>query len=103
MKRLCAAMVAIILALSITSRAQAQSDAACGAVLCLYGPLTGTSGGAGCAAYIASYFAIRVFSHGFDGGLTSVARLAFLNQCTTAETGIISAINANFGTVYAWP
>ncbi len=35
MKRLCAAMVAIMLALAITTRAQAQSDAACGAVLCL--------------------------------------------------------------------
>ena len=103
MKQLLAAMGAIILALSITSRAQAQSDAACGAVLCLYGPLTGASGGEGCAAYIASYYAIRVFSHGFDGGLTSVARLAFLNQCSTAEAAIISAINAKFGTVYAGP
>lgn len=103
MKRLCAAMVAIMLALAITTRAQAQSDAACGAVLCLYGPLTGTSGGEACASYIATYFAIRVFHHGFDGGATSAARLAFLNQCSTAQAAIITAINAQFGTVYALP
>lgn len=85
-----------------SSLAHADDQNACGAILCLFGVLTGGSGGDSCSNYASSYFSILKFGKhgGFDPRATSNARLGFLNSCPSAPSDNISQVNNAFGSIY---
>ncbi|WP_234730230.1 TrbM/KikA/MpfK family conjugal transfer protein [Acidocella facilis] len=85
--------VALGAAMLLAHPARADNETACGAVLCLAG-----GGGAGCASYLAAYFSIRVYDHGFfRPDATSAARHNWLNQCSSAPQSTIASENAQYG------
>ncbi|MBK2797263.1 kikA from plasmid origin [Klebsiella pneumoniae] len=79
--------------------AHASSDP-CEVVLCMYGKVTGNSGGSECSSAESSFFnIIKKNKHGFLANHTSDARKAFLNQCTTAPAEYVSKIISKYGKV----
>ncbi|MDD2794631.1 TrbM/KikA/MpfK family conjugal transfer protein [Acidocella sp.] len=84
--------------LALSHPARADSDSACGAVLCLAGEAAGQGGGSSCTGYLTSYFSIRVFKGGdFKPGDTLSERANFLNQCSSAPSGTRSSVNSQYG------
>lgn len=72
---------------------------ACASVLCLYGKMTGNSGGSDCTAPEKDYFDIVAHKkhHHFDPTKTARDRLNFLKSCPGADPAQVKAINSMFG------
>lgn len=73
---------------------------ACESVICLYGKMTGNSGGGDCKSPEKAFFDIvKKNKHGFQPSKTFKARNQFLGQCKTAEPTIVARIMKKFGKV----
>ncbi|ELW2866048.1 conjugal transfer protein [Salmonella enterica] len=78
----------------------AKAEDSCKVVLCMFGKLTGTSGGE-CNSAINDYFSVKVFKDGdFNPGKTATKRLNLLNSCSTADRSDTKSINDKFGRIY---
>lgn len=76
-----------------------DQDDACGAILCLAGVMTGTSGGDECSRYIERYFDIIERHHGdFSPSHTARQRMDFLEQCPSGESDTRNQVNDRYGT-----
>ncbi|WP_411566794.1 TrbM/KikA/MpfK family conjugal transfer protein (plasmid) [Pseudomonas orientalis] len=72
----------------------------CKTVLCMYGKLTGNSGGSECSSAEAEYFGITVKKRGkINWSKTATARGQFLDSCPAADKGPNKKINDKFGKV----
>jgi hypothetical protein len=70
----------------------------CEVVLCMYGKATGNGGGKECRSAERSFFNIvKKNKHGFLPSHTADARKAFLLECQSADTEIVSQIISKFG------
>lgn len=73
-------------------------DDACGAILCLAGEMTGSSGGSECSGYIKRYFNIVEKHHGdFSPSRTARKRMDFLEQCRSDNSDTKSRVNSRYG------
>ncbi|MEJ3301477.1 TrbM/KikA/MpfK family conjugal transfer protein [Escherichia coli] len=87
-------------ALALSSLSAHASSDPCEVVLCMYGKVTGNSGGSECSRPEKDFFnIIKKNKHGFLANHTSDARKAFLNQCTTAPAEYIGKIISKYGKV----
>jgi len=85
-------------AVALSQPAHADTNTACGAVLCRACEAAGQGDGSGCADYIASYFSISVFKGGeFKPGDTMSERGNFLNGCSSSGSCTRSTINSPYG------
>lgn len=76
-----------------------DADDAYGAILCLTGEMTGTSGGGECSRYIERYFSIIERHHGdFSPSRTARKRMGFLEQCPSGESDTRNQVNDRYGT-----
>lgn len=92
------APILLATSLSIFTSVPAHADA-CQAAICLWGKMTGDSGGSECNSAIAEYFAIIVWGkHGkIKWGSTASKRLSHLNSCPNANQSQTKQINNKFG------
>ncbi|WP_232925293.1 TrbM/KikA/MpfK family conjugal transfer protein [Pseudomonas corrugata] len=66
--------------------------------LCMFGRLTGNSGGSDCKSAEKEYFAIQKKKKGkIKWNATAEARLNKMNSCPTADRGKTKEINNKFG------
>lgn len=73
---------------------------ACEVVLCMYGKVTGNSGGNECHSAERSFFNIvKKNKHGFLPDHTADARESFLLECESVDPAIISQIISKFGRI----
>jgi len=73
---------------------------ACESVLCLYGKMTGNSGGSDCKAPEKAFFdIIKKNKYGFLPNKTFNARKAFLGECKAADPAVVTQILKSFGKV----
>ncbi|EFI4715945.1 hypothetical protein JJL91_002611 [Salmonella enterica] len=95
-KLICAATLFIFSA-AVTP---AHAADACESVICLYGKMTGNSGGDECKSPEKEFFnIIKKNKYGFLPNKTFNARNAFLGQCKTADPAIVAQIMKKFGKV----
>jgi hypothetical protein len=81
-----------------------NDNAACGAVMCLFGEMVGQKGGGDCPDYEKTYFSIRVYKHGsFSPSRTAAKRLEFLNKCPSSVPGTREGINSIYGPLFDGP
>jgi hypothetical protein len=93
-KKLACAM----LALSLLASGSAFAEDSCKSVLCMYGKLTGNSGGSACSGAEQAYFDILVKKHGkIKWSDTASQRGKFLNSCDGADPSYTKKINDKFG------
>ncbi|NDO82805.1 KikA protein [Citrobacter sp. NCU1] len=72
----------------------------CVVVLCMYGKVTGNSGGGECSSPEKNFFKITKKKKGsFSPNRTSDARKAFISQCDTAGKDTIDKIISKYGKV----
>lgn len=89
-----------VLALSLISSSAAFAGDPCKSVLCMFGMLTGNSGGSECTSAVKEYFGIQVKKKGrIKWNPTAAAREQFLNSCPGADQGVNKKINDKFGKV----
>lgn len=90
--------IAAVLTLGLSTTANADP---CEAALCLWGKLTGGSGGSSCNSAVAKYFSIIAYRKKgkIDWGSTASQRLNHLNSCPGADPSQIKQINNKFGKV----
>lgn len=70
----------------------------CEVVLCMYGKVTGNSGGSECTSAERNFFNIvKKNKHGFQPGRTFDARKAFLGECPDAGKEEINKILSKYG------
>lgn len=71
----------------------------CEVVLCMYGKVTGNSGGSECSSAERAFFSINAFKkhHRFNPGKTFEMRRDFLAQCAGADPAAVSQILSRFG------
>lgn len=71
----------------------------CEVVLCMYGKVTGNSGGSECRNAENAFFELNAFKkhHRFDPGKTFDMRKALLGQCSSADPAAVSKILSTFG------
>jgi len=70
----------------------------CEVVLCMYGKTTGNGGENECRSAERTFFNIvKKNKHGFLPSHTADARKAFLLECQSADTEIVSQIISKFG------
>ncbi|RMR11229.1 hypothetical protein ALP90_200152 [Pseudomonas amygdali pv. ulmi] len=99
MKKAMAAL-AIALCAGLTASAHAGETDACTVTLCMFGKLTGNSGGSECTSAEKKYFSIEVKKHGkFQPGPTFDARKAFLGECSGSDPAYSDKIMDTFGKV----
>jgi hypothetical protein len=92
-------MAAVLFAVCLLGSTTASADS-CKTVLCMYGKLTGNSGGSECSSAEADYFNIIKKKHGdISWSRTATARGQFLNSCGGADSAINKKINDKFGKV----
>ena len=91
--------IVLLAALLVAPLAGASAaDDACGAILCLAGEMTGSSGGSECSGYIRRYFSIVEKHHGdFSPARTIRKRMDFLEQCPSGESDIRQQVNNRYG------
>lgn len=93
-------ITAFALVFSVCAVSPAFAKDPCKTVLCMYGKLTGNSGGSECSSAEAEYFGITVKKHGkINWGKTATARGQFLDSCPAADKGPNKKINDKFGKV----
>lgn len=94
--RQCLMVTLLSLAVFTTSPAFAKDP--CKTVLCMFGKLTGNSGGSECSSAERDYFNIEIKRKGkIRWDRTSAARGDFLNSCPAADQGFNKKINDTFG------
>lgn len=90
-------IAAALIASLVSGTASADS---CKTVICMYGKLTGNSGGSECSSAEADYFDILMKKHGkINWNSTATARGQFLNSCDGADSAVNKQINDKFGKV----
>ncbi|EGY28666.1 hypothetical protein Rin_00013960 [Candidatus Regiella insecticola 5.15] len=79
----------------------AQADNACKVVICLFGKMTGTSGGAGCHSAEKQFFSLNAFKkrEHFNPAKTFALRQAFLGECIEADPATVSQVLSQFGRI----
>lgn len=93
-------LVCAVFAVCLFGSGPAFAGDACKSVLCMFGKLTGNSGGSACSSAERDYFSILVKKHGnIKWSKTATARLNYLNSCPGADRSYTQQINAKFGTV----
>lgn len=93
-------VTAALLSVAVFTTAPAFAKDPCKTVLCMFGKLTGNSGGSECSSAEKDYFNIQVKKKGkIRWDRTSAARGEFLNSCPAADQGINNKINEKFGKV----
>jgi hypothetical protein len=89
-----------LLCLAAAYAAPTYADDPCETVLCMYGKVTGNSGGSECSSPEKAFFDIvKKNKHGFLPSHTADARKDFLLQCKAADPAAISQIISKFGRV----
>lgn len=90
---------AVSLALLATAAPSAFAGDSCKMALCMYGRLTGNSGGSECQSAEKEYFAILVKKkkNRINWSSTAKKRLQALNSCPGAEPSYNKQINNKFG------
>lgn len=97
-KAVISGMVSLALFSGLSAPVMARD--ACETVLCLYGKVTGNSGGSECSQPEKDFFnIIKKNKHGFLPNHTLDARKSFLNQCESADPKYIAEILSKFGKV----
>ncbi len=92
--------VVLILCCGLFAAPAAFADDACKTVICMFGKLTGNSGGGDCSSPEKDYFKIKIKKKGkINWGKTSSARQDFLDSCPTADRGKTKDINNKFGKI----
>lgn len=73
----------------------------CKVVLCMYGKVTGNSGGSECSNAEKAFFSINSFKkhHRFNPSKTSNMRKDFLGECKAADPASIAKIISKFGRI----
>lgn len=100
-------ITAVLLCAAISSPALANNDRAdpddpCAMVLCLAGKLNG-SNPSECDPMYKSFISIKKKNkYSFLPGHTSIARNGKLNQCPSADKGVIKEIISKFGRLKNW-
>lgn len=90
--------IAFAIGTSITTPAFAGD--ACATVLCMFGMLKGADASSECSGPVSDYFSIVKKKKGkIKLNPTSAARMDFLNQCSSADSGAKKDINKKFGKV----
>ena len=93
-------LVCAVFAVCLFGSGSAFAGDSCKSVLCMFGKLTGNSGGSACSSAERDYFSILVKKHGnIKWSKTATARLNYLNSCPGADRSYTQQINAKFGTV----
>lgn len=93
-------LVCALFAVCLCASGSANAGDSCKSVLCMFGKLTGNSGGSACSSAERDYFSILVKKHGnIKWSKTATARLDYLNSCNGADRTYTQQINARFGTV----
>jgi hypothetical protein len=93
-------LVCALFAVCLFGSAPAFAGDPCKSVLCMFGKLTGNSGGSECRSAEREYFSILVKKHGnIKWGKTATARQDYLNSCPGADGGYTKKINDKFGKV----
>ena len=89
----------LVLLLAVPLALASDPDDACGAMLCLAGEMTGSSGGGECSRYLERYFRIVEKPHGdFSPARTARKRLDFLEQCRSGDSDTRQQVNERYGT-----
>ncbi|MGK3115994.1 TrbM/KikA/MpfK family conjugal transfer protein [Candidatus Pantoea formicae] len=100
MKKLTLSLLITSSLLALSSLPAHASSDPCEVVLCMYGKVTGNSGGSDCSSAESTFFDIvKKNKHGFLADHTSDARKDFINQCTTAPAEYINSIISKYGKV----
>jgi hypothetical protein len=87
-----------LLAFGLLGSGSAFAEDSCKSVLCMYGKLTGNSGGSACSGAEQAYFDILVKKHGkIKWSDTASQRGKFLNSCDGADPSYTKKINDKFG------
>lgn len=99
MKRTAIAAGIVCLAAGFTTPVFAADP--CEVVLCMYGKVTGNSGGSECRNAEKAFFSINSFKkhHRFNPSKTADMRKDFLGECKAADPEAISKIVSKFGRV----
>lgn len=99
MKRI--AIAAGLLCLSAGFSVPSFAADPCEVVLCMYGKVTGNSGGSECRSAEKAFFSINSFKkhHRFNPNKTADMRKDFLGECKAADPEVISKIVSKFGRV----
>ncbi len=93
-------LVCALFAVCLFGSGSAYAGDSCKSVLCMFGKLTGNSGGSACSSAERDYFSILVKKHGnIKWGKTATARQNYLNSCPSADRGYTKKINDKFGKV----
>ena len=94
------AACAMALCAGLTANAQAGDTDACTVTLCMFGKLTGNSGGSECKSAEKKFFSIEVKKRGkFKPGPTFDARKEFLGGCEGSDPAFSDKIMDKFGKV----
>lgn len=94
------AALAMALCAGLTANAQAGDTDACSVTLCMFGKLTGNSGGSECKSAEKKFFSIQVKKKGkFKPGPTFDARKKFLGSCEGSDPASSDKILGKFGKV----
>lgn len=99
MKKIAIAAALLCLAAGFSTPSFAADP--CEVVLCMYGKVTGNSGGSECRSAEKDFFRINAFKkkRRFNPGKTFDMRKQFLGQCKAADPTAVSKILAKFGRV----
>lgn len=93
-------LTCLVLTFGLLASGSVFAEDPCKAVLCMYGKLTGNSGGGACSSAEKSYFDILVKKHGkIKWSDTASQRGAYLNSCGGADHSYTKQINDKFGKV----
>ena len=93
------ALVLLAVTLAAPGALAADEDDACGAILCLAGEMTGSSGDGECSRYLERYFNIVEKHHGdFSPARTARKRMGFLEQCSAGKSDTRQQVNDRYGT-----
>ncbi|MBS0847033.1 conjugal transfer protein [Citrobacter sp. JGM124] len=92
--------VALLCLTACTSTPTFAADP-CQIVLCMYGKVTGNSGGSECRSAEKAFFSLNAFKKKgrFDPSKTSNMRKVLLGQCKTADPAAIAKIIGEFGRI----
>lgn len=94
-------ITAMTVGIAVVATSPAFASDPCKTVLCMFGKLTGNSGGGECSSAEQDYFDILVKKHGkVNWSKTATARGDFLNSCPGADKGPNKKINDTFGKVF---
>jgi hypothetical protein len=92
--------LAFVVCVGLSASVQAGETDACSVTLCMYGKLTGNSGGSECNSAEKKYFSIEVKKHGkFKPNPTFDARKEFLGECSGSDPAYSDKIMDKFGKV----